>query len=365
MDFVRPDARPFVVVVKDNAGQMLGLAPLCRVTHRDHWLPMSGVGFGGREVVSGDYLDYLAKPHARAAVLSGILELLLKRSAEWDLLVIGEVLEGGDLHRALESFAREKRFPIRIQEARSCPYIELPSTFEQYLSAGFSQKRRKELKRQTRVILEDFSAEMEVYTGSGSILENLGTLIELHTGRWQSAKQSGNMGRPGFVRFLHHVCAKPPADAVPLLYVLRHERKPVAALLVFYFGQSALAYSIGRDPNCPISHLSPGLAVLVRSIQDAIQAGCRYYDFLRGDETFKLHLTKTARKTLTVVVGRSLVAKTYLRAMHLKDFLKLRFPGWWARLAGPATPQPMPARAEEGGGAPAGVAPNTEPHATL
>jgi CelD/BcsL family acetyltransferase involved in cellulose biosynthesis len=364
LDHVRPDAQPFVVVARDSEGNIAGLAPLCRVRHREHWLPMDGVSLGGREVVSGEYLDYLSVPHARTEVLCGVMEFLWKEASRWDLLITGEVFAGGDLHRALESFAERKGLAIRVQEERVCPFIELPPTFEQYLAAGFNQKRRKEIKRQTRVILEDFGAQIEVYSRPEEIAENLDSLVQLHTGRWQSANQTGNMGRPGFVRFLYHICDAPPAGALPRLYVMKHQGQPVAALLVFYFGQSALAYSIGRDPGCAISHLSPGFAILVRSIQDAIQQGYRYYDFLRGDERFKFHLTKSVRKTITILVGRSPSARAYLQALALKDTLKQRFPRLWARLAG-ADAGPNPAGKEEVAGAPAAARPDTESHATV
>jgi CelD/BcsL family acetyltransferase involved in cellulose biosynthesis len=86
----------------------------------------------------------------------------------------------------------------------------------------------------------------------------------------------------------------------------------------------------------------------VRSILDAIQEGFRYYDFLRGDERFKLHLTKSARKTVTLVIGRSPSAGAYLQALQVKDFVKEHFPGWWNRLTGVPNPAPRQSSPEEG-----------------
>jgi CelD/BcsL family acetyltransferase involved in cellulose biosynthesis len=336
LDHVRTDVQPFVVVVRGADGEIAGLAPLCRLANPDRWLPMSGVSIGGREVVSGDYLDYLSAPGSRDEVVRSILDFLWKDSPQWDLLITGEVFKNGDLHRAVQSFAERKDLPFRVQEERACPYIELPPTFEQYLADGFSRKRRHEIKRQTRVMLEEFGAQIEVYDRPAEISANLDLLVQLHSGRWQSANQTGNMGRPGFVRFLYRVCEAPPAGATPRLYVMRHQQQAVVALLVFYFGQSALAYSIGRDPECCISHLSPGFAVFVRSIQDAIGQGLRYYDFLRGDERYKSHLTKASRQTVTLVIGRSPSARAYLQALQIKDFIKQHFPAWWGRVTGPA-----------------------------
>lgn len=347
LEDIRPDAEPFVVVARDSAGEIVGLAPLCRLKYRDHWLPMDAISSGGREVVSGDYLDYLTVPHARAEVLPSLLDFLWDVRSRWGLLVVGEVFEDGDLHCEIKTFCNRRGLGFRQQEERICPYIELPPTFDEYM-ATFSRKRRKEIKRQSRVMLEQFGATVEVHATPELVVANLDSLMRLHTDRWQSANQTGNMVRPGFARFLNRVCAGPPGGATPRLYLMKQEQKPVAALLVFHSGPSALAYSIGRDPNCAISHLSPGFALLFSSIKDAIEQGLHYYDFLRGDEGHKTHLTKSARKTVTLLVGRSLSANAYLRALNLKDAVKRRFPEWWdRRITAGEQRAPAPVEGEE------------------
>jgi len=364
IDHVRRDARPFVVVARNSEGKIVGLAPLCRVMHRDHWLPIRGVTSAGREVVSGDFLDYLAAPDTRAEVLAAILEFLWEVRSRWGLLIVGEAAGGGDLHRAVESFATARGLPVRIQEERICPYIELPSSFDEYL-ASFSKKRRHELRRQMRVLLEKSGAQVEVRTEPRQVAENLDTLIQLHAGRWNRAHQSGNMDRPGFVRFLKQTCAEPPAGAGPRLYLLKYEQKPVAALLIFYFGQSALLYSMGWDPESDVAQLSPGIMLVAWSIRDAIANGMKHFDFLRGDEEYKSHLTKSARKTITILVGRSHSARAYLQALRVKDLVKQRFPAWWTRLAGSDSASPNTAGTEEPSGASNSAPADTESHATV
>jgi CelD/BcsL family acetyltransferase involved in cellulose biosynthesis len=364
IDHVRPDAQPFVVVARDSSDEIVGLAPLCRVTHRDHWLPMDGVSTAGREVVSGDFLDYLATADAKTQVLPAILDFLWEVRSRWGLLIVGEVAENGDLRRAVESFAERMGLPLRVQEERVCPYIEMPATFDEYL-ASFSTKRRHELKRQMRVLLEKSGAQVEVCTEPQQVAGNLDILIQLHAGRWNRANQSGNMGRPGFVRFLKHTCAEPPAGASPRLYLLRHEQKPVAALLIFYFGQSALLYSMGWDPESAVAQLSPGICLVAWSIRDAVEHGVKYFDFLRGDEAYKGHLTKSTRKTVTLLVGRSPSARAYLQALSLKDLIKRRFPAGWSRLTGPSDPRPRKVRTEVRGRATISAEPDMKTDATV
>jgi CelD/BcsL family acetyltransferase involved in cellulose biosynthesis len=103
------------------------------------------------------------------------------------------------------------------------------------------------------------------------------------------------------------------------LYVLSHEGAPVAALLMFYFGQSAIYYQAGWDPNSRVASLSPAAVLMARTIEDAISRGMRWYEFLRGDEVYKARWTKTHRNTSTMLMGDSLVTKGYFAVALLKD----------------------------------------------
>lgn len=356
MRHVRPEARPFVLVAREADGTVVGLAPLCRAAHKDRWLPIDAVSLAGREVVSGDFLDCLAVPEKREQVLAATLDYLWELRSRWGLLLLGEVIESGDTHRAVEALARRRGLPFRVQEERVCPCIELPTTFDEYLGT-FSPKRRHELRRQMRVLIEKSGAQVDVYSEAGDIQANLGLLIQLHAGRWQRAKQSGNMGRPGFAQFLNDVSTAPPAGSRARLYVMRHNQQAVAALLIFYCGESALLYSMGWNPESEVAQLSPGIVLVAWSIRDAVENGIRYYDFLRGDEKYKSHLARSSRKTVTLLVGRSLSARAYLGALQLKDAFKQRYPEWWDRnasagrhLAGPAKPAPANPGALQGEG---------------
>jgi CelD/BcsL family acetyltransferase involved in cellulose biosynthesis len=320
MEHIQPEAQPFVVVVHDDEGALLGVAPLCKLKYRDHGLSLNALSSAGREVVSGDFLDYIALPSARAQVYQAILDFLWEQRSEWELLVIGEVAEGGDLHHAVQAFSDKEELPLRTQEERVCPYIELPRTFEDYLRT-ISQKMRYEIRRDTRD-LEKAGAQIEVFTEPQKVSENLHILIELHLAHWQRVNQPGNMGRRGFPEFLRQFCAEPPAGACPRLYILKYDQKPAAAVIVFWFGENVSFYQTGWDPDSQVARLSPGMVLVARSIKDAIENEFRYYDFLRGDETYKCRLTKASRRTVTLLLARSFLAKKYLDAARLKDLVK-------------------------------------------
>src|SRR5262249_20855769 len=153
------------------------------------------------------------------------------------------------------------------------------------------------IRRDTRDVLEKFGAQIEVFTAPEEVRDNLPILAELHSAHWQRVNQPGNIGRPGFLAFLEQFCAKPSAGVQPRLYILKHEQKPAAAVIMFWFGETASFYQTGWDPDSPLVRRSPGIVLLTQTIKDAIDHGFRYYDFLRGDEAYKGRLTKTSRRT--------------------------------------------------------------------
>ena len=173
--------------------------------------------------------------------------------------------------------------------------------------------------------VEKKGAQVERYDDPQEVASRLDIMIRLHVARWHKENLPGTMGRPGFAPFLRQICAHPPAGSECRLYLLTYEGAPVAALMTFYFGQSALYYQAGWDPDSSLAPLSPAVVLMAHSISDAIQYGLRYYEFLRGDEAYKSRWTKTCRRTATLLLGQSFIAKQFLHAAHVKDMVRRSF----------------------------------------
>ena len=337
---VRPDAQPFVITARSEDDRLVGLAPLCLYSYQDLGFRLDTVGFAGAEIVSGDFLDVLAEPTERARVLNATFDALQENRSRWGLLQLGEVLISGELHSIAKTRAGEMGLALREEQENICPFILLPSSFDEYLK-GLNKSVRYNIRRRTKMILEEKNGSIEVCQGPADVSKGVDALVQLHHARWRSRNDPGTLGRPGFVNFIRDVCANPPGGSSYRLYVLRHAGQPAGAFLVFYFGESALYYQAGWDPNSPIERYSPGMVLMARSIQDAIDAGKHYYEFLRGDEAYKFRWTKSTRRTITLLAARSTVARTYLRTAQAKDLVK-RLLG-----KGPAQSDPVPVAIEE------------------
>ncbi len=348
MEHIRPDAEPFVVVVRDG-GQLVGLAPFCRLRYRDLGFTLRAIAWAGREVVSGDFLDFVCRNEKRGEVAKAVLKFVREASSHWGLLVAGELLKEGDSCRELDGQGRELGLSVRYQESRICPYIELPKTFDDYLG-GMTSSMRYHVRRRIREV-EKKGARLEVFSEPLEVAARVDTLIDLHLTRWRHDNLPGTFGRPGFPAFLRQICANPPSRSSSCVFQLTHEGTSVASLIMFYFGDSALYYQAGWDPHSPLAACSPGVVVMAHSIRHAIERGFHYYEFLRGDEAYKMRWTKTHRETTSLLLARSFAANRYLQLARIKDLLKTKLRGGASEPAlTPATREDAQAiRAQEGG----------------
>ncbi len=314
-------AEPYVITVRDSDNKLLGIAPLCKIDFRDAGFKIKTVTFAGREIVSGDFLDFIALPQHRPIVIDSVLKFIWAQKDSWSMLQLGELITDGDLHMAAKAWGKENKLPIRSQEWRICPFIDLPQSFDDFLDS-LNKSMRYQIRRRERDILIKSQCTITECHDFNEIAQGLDILTELHAARWQSVNQPGNLDKLEFQQFLHEICTTPPGNGKCRLYILKHGEKAVAALLAFHYGDSALYYQAGWDPESPVSRFSPGVVLMARAIKEAISSKLRYFEFLRGDEAYKLKWTGTSRNTTTLLFGKSLMARSYLKIMSGKDSIK-------------------------------------------
>ena len=318
---VAPDARPAVLAAASVAdGTVVGLAPFCDRAYKDLGLKLPAVGFSGRDVVSGDYLDVLAEPEWHGRVVEATLDHLAGVLRAGRMVVLGEIVRGSDLDAAVTAWLEREGFRFRVQEERVCPYLDLPASFDEYLKTR-SRNTRSLIRRRIRQVGEAGCTVLRLE--GDAILPHLPRFFELHRARWESAGQRGVFIRSGFPEFVHDLVAAPPPGVVPILHALNGKDEVSAAFLVFHCGPTAIYYQAGWDPASEHARLSPGLVLMARAIESAIEAGCTTFDFLRGGEGYKRKFTDTFRRTYTLLVaGRGLRARGYLGALRVKDAVK-------------------------------------------
>ncbi len=171
--------------------------------------------------------------------------------------------------------------------------LDLPDSFDGYL-IDLGKKQRHEVRRKRRRYEESVGAlcrERHVGTGWG-----LSEFVRLHR---LADGDKGDFMTDERVEFFRTL-AEQPGWVVDLL---RHPGTGHATACVFaHVGEDYALYNSSYDPE--LAEASPGVALLGAVIEAAIDEGCRRFDFLKGDETYKFRMGATERPLYTVT-GRT------------------------------------------------------------
>jgi CelD/BcsL family acetyltransferase involved in cellulose biosynthesis len=247
-----------------------------------------GNGLGGADGLDALVCGPLAT-EARAAVLSAALD-----AAGWDLLDLEDLPCGSPTVRAALELARARGLLASAARRFACPGFALAGTFEQHLSRVH---RRETYGRRVRWLARQPGFRIEVAEPAGAV-PAMQDFLRLHRLRWEAEGGSYGIPSPAVERF-HLALAPLLAERGWLrLYRLWVGGRAVAAVYGLERGRRFFFFQSGSDPAW--SPRSPGLVLLGRTIQDAYARGLADYDFLRGEEAYKLDWAADRRETCAV-----------------------------------------------------------------
>jgi CelD/BcsL family acetyltransferase involved in cellulose biosynthesis len=190
-----------------------------------------------------------------------------------------------------------------------CPYITLPTRFEDYLQ-GLGSNWRRNLRRWEKRINNDYKVNFYVHKDLSTLDAAMEKFFDLHQIKWRSEKLAGVFENPKF-RDFHLSVARSFAEKGWLnLCFLTLNDEPVSAIYAFKYRNKMFNYLTGFDPKYSeyrVGHLS-----FLYSINNCIENGLREFDFMRGDESYKQNWNTLIRNNLEVrFVKRRLVPIVY------------------------------------------------------
>lgn len=263
---------PFVVEIRDPVGELVGLAPLYRT--RLPWRALRSMGAG-----VSDYLDPVFRAGYEEAGVTCFAEAISSLRGV-DLI---------DLHQWREPWADRLEsiaaFPVRRLPDEACYTLDLPSDWDEYV-AGLSKSLRYEARRLEKAPYATGEAEVRTLKEPHEVREGLEALFDLHAKRWRKRGLPGVFALPKVRRF-HHDYAQTALLAGQLrLSTIRSGDAIVGVIYAMGIGDRVFFYQSGFDPQAKA--LSPGTVLVAHTLREAIRAGATTFDFLRGDEPYKL-----------------------------------------------------------------------------
>ncbi len=285
-----PNARPWVLAVHD-ANRIVGLAPLAMRGERAVRLlqPL------GKE--PGDYWDVLAEPGAHAEVGAQVGAFLARNRRAWDAFVVSCFPAGSPTPAALALGGLR----IHAREDIPCPTIELPSSFDEYLSS-LPRSHRSNLRRHMKR-LDAGDVELREITEPDELPEAIERMQNLRLRQWaQAGKEiTAQQQGPRFRAFMTDAVRRLVPTGQAVVWEFRRGATQLGVYVNFVDRASFYWYLGGFDP----AHARLGLGKIAvgLGIRTSIAAGRRYFDFTRGAEPYKYWYGARDRSVASLVVG--------------------------------------------------------------
>lgn len=277
-------AEPLVYALQDGSA-IVGVAPMYL---RDGELSL----MGSTDVC--DYGDFVLPAEHCTGALSALFAHI--DPLPWSTLVLHSVPGESPTLAYLRGLG--PRYVVDIVQEDVAPQLELPADWDTYLSR-LTKKDRHELRRKFRRLDHAGEVRFVTCTDPGALPRDLSDFLRLHR---ESRDDKAAFMSERMEAFFRDTVTEFLAEGTARLSFLEVNGKRVAAIIAFDYGPDRLLYNSGFDQA--YSHLSVGLLLKALSLREAIEAGKRRYDFLRGNEPYKYDLGAHDRPIYQCTVRR-------------------------------------------------------------
>jgi len=229
-----------------------------------------------------DYTGLIVTPGNESNILLSLFTYLSSRGI--DTFTFYGIREDDSMYMQFIEMSRDTRRESIVTLLDVSFETMLPATWLEYLDA-LSGKQRHEIRRKMRRLTESGDIALRIIENPGEVSSVYDDFLRLFlAGR----KEKADFMNPEMATFFSSLMIDMAESGLLRLYFLDINKIPVATALCFEYDNTMFLYNSGYDPQ--FSSLSVGLMCKALSIQNAIERGCKTYDFLKGQEPYKQRL---------------------------------------------------------------------------
>ncbi len=276
-----------IVLARDPAGALLGIAPLFLAPAKDTRQPALHL-LGSLEI--SDFLDLIARPADLPAFTTALLAFLTSPDAPaWHTLDWQNILEDSPTLPALQAAAEAAGLKYTHSSLQPAPYIPLAGDFEAWLES-IDGKERQEFRRKLRN-----AARYPVPVGWYKLTDPATLPEEFEAFGKLMVQERGKQDflTPAMAAQMLAIAQVALASGYLDLRFLTVGKQKAAALLCFDYNNRLWGYNSGLENR--FGDLSPGAVLLGYTLMDACETGKQAFDFMRGDEEYKYRYGGIAR----------------------------------------------------------------------
>ncbi len=287
------DERRFSLITVSDDEKLIAAAPLMSSKYKLAGLKLTKMEFIGTP--SADYQTFLLADKKEECTKL-MMDYASNKTSSWDCIEFEDVPEDSETIRILQTCSG-KKLEFEERNLNICPYIILPTRFEDYFQ-GLGSNWRRNMRRWEKRLKNDYRVNFYIHKDLDTLDEAMETFFNLHQIKWQSEKRAGVFADQKF-RDFHLNIAKSFAERGWLnLCFLTLNDEPVSAIYAFKYRNKMFNYLTGFDPK--YSEYRIGHLLFLYSIKNSIENGLREFDFMRGDESYKQQWNTLIRNNLEV-----------------------------------------------------------------
>jgi len=296
-------------VLADDSGSV-AVAPFVRRRARMNRLftfrrlELMGTGERQQDEVYSEYVDLPAVadlPPTDAAPLADQV-MALDGDYRWDDVMLFRVRPDSLACTAMSEAARRAGLSVRRLHTGLCPYVELPSSMDDYLM-GLGKKRRYQTRRSLRLLEDLGELTHEKAQTLDDALAMLDELEKLHQARWEARGEHGVFASNLFEMFHREFIRRTFDLGWPELWTVRLDGEPIACRYDLRYRDRIYCYLSGMR-LLEDSRIQPGIVAHYYAIEEAIGTGAKQYDFMMGEQSYKTSLSNASRELVTVRICR-------------------------------------------------------------
>lgn len=227
--------------------------------------------------------------------------------------------------------AAAARYRTVTRTVQRSPFVALNGDWEAFRGT-LTSSRLRELRRRRRRLEERGRLRLEILDGTERLDELLEEGFAVEASGWKSDERTAIASRPETRRFYAELSAWAARRGWLRLAFLRLDRRPLAFDLCLEARGVHFLLKTGFDIE--FRQFAPGLLMRHDMLARAFSEGLRRYEFLGGDDPWKLEWTQTCRELLHVQAHAptpggtlSWAAAAYARPILRRAYLRVRRAG--------------------------------------
>jgi CelD/BcsL family acetyltransferase involved in cellulose biosynthesis len=303
LDYWDGAGEPFVPVVRDAAGSVVGLLPLVRSSGR-----RGDLHYGPKMLSLKPQV--VAPRGLEAAVGLEAAGALRRERRNWSSMRLSRIPDSAPWLGPLASLGRG-----RIAEQRTITGTEVGveiagRTWQAFLASKGSHFRER-VGAPLRSLRRAHEVHFRLSEAAGDVEDETNVLLDMHLARWDVRTGDSIFEIPSVRRFYHRFAVSASHHGWLRLWFMEIDGEQVAGNLCLHVGGRTCGYIAGFEPKW--SKASAGMLLLSRAIEGAFEEGADSFDLGSGHHAYKRRFADTETAVVELLCARRL-GPVHLRA---------------------------------------------------